>query len=206
MELAVNDMDIYEHITPEFLRRRMDFTLTNARPRRDGDEPTRQASAAVAVPALRGPDSGRPRLHDQGAEARSPCSASSTRAQAQPHGGGAADRRDDRRRRPTRPTRREDAARRPGLQRVVHLPRARRGSMPPTAAAMRRSFPARTVHIDERHRRRRRHGGRRWPGPASRRGRPLRRRRGSAVVRGCASHLHIEGTETIHPGTELRRA
>ena len=25
MELAVNDMDIYEHITPEFLRQRMDF-------------------------------------------------------------------------------------------------------------------------------------------------------------------------------------
>lgn len=39
------------------------------RPRRDGDEPTRRV-AAVAVPALRGSDSGRPRLHDQGAEAR----------------------------------------------------------------------------------------------------------------------------------------
>ena len=115
MELAVNDMDIYEHITPEFLRQRMDF-INHA----DLVVTETNLPAAVAVPALRGSDSGRPRLHDQGAEARARAR-QAHRAQAEPHGGGAAERREDRdggRRAP-----RGGKAARDGPAAGLHLPR-----------------------------------------------------------------------------------
>ena len=138
MALAVNDMAIYDHITPDFLRQRLEFI-----------------DRAGLVVLEHGPHSGRPRVHHQGPPPEAGAGLADG-PEAQPHGGGAFKRREDR-----NGGRCGAGGGRPAVHRLaagVYLPGRRRrvcqkrgggdgaGGLPQSDGA-------------ERHRRRRRHGG-----------------------------------------------